>query len=308
MQRQERLVVLVGLDHEEIVAGDPRVAAPGAHPSARDAGGREPGRGKRLGGHHGRGRLAVRARRPPPSAPPDQRRPAPPSAAPPAARARAPGRAPDGRPAPPRSPPPRGRPRGARDRVPARSARPSRRRRPRPPDRCRSRSRRRPRAGRRSSASALMPAPPTPTKWTGRLSVGVNRSHGGCANVSNCCRVLKVGSGRRASIILTLCLGGVGPAAGERPRGHGVSTLRMPSRSPRPRRGWPGSSPLGSSAPRRPPRARARCASDGRRRRSEAAPARWEAPGAQLRHRDHARPRTPRRPPHSHRPWDPENR
>ena len=42
MQREKRLVVLVGLDHEEVVARQPGVAAPGAHPPAGDPGGRSP--------------------------------------------------------------------------------------------------------------------------------------------------------------------------------------------------------------------------------------------------------------------------
>jgi hypothetical protein len=61
IEREEGLIVLIRLDHEEAVAGHPRVASPGTHPPAGDAGGIESCGGERLGGHHRGGRLAVGA-------------------------------------------------------------------------------------------------------------------------------------------------------------------------------------------------------------------------------------------------------
>jgi hypothetical protein len=74
MQREKGLVVLVGLDDEEVVAGDQGVAAPGTHPPAGDAGRRQAGGGQSLGRHHGRRGLAMRARHRHRAGAPDQRR------------------------------------------------------------------------------------------------------------------------------------------------------------------------------------------------------------------------------------------
>ena len=61
VEREERLVVLVGLDHEEVVAVDQSVSAPGRDPPARQSRGMQAGRGQGFGGHDRGGGLAVGA-------------------------------------------------------------------------------------------------------------------------------------------------------------------------------------------------------------------------------------------------------
>ena len=61
VEREERLVVLVGLDHEELVAVDQSVSAPGRDPPARQSRGMQAGRGQGFGGHDRRGGLSVGA-------------------------------------------------------------------------------------------------------------------------------------------------------------------------------------------------------------------------------------------------------
>jgi hypothetical protein len=61
-EREERPIVFVGLHHVRVERPRAEVAPPRANASARHASGIEAGRGKRVGGHHRGGRLAVRAR------------------------------------------------------------------------------------------------------------------------------------------------------------------------------------------------------------------------------------------------------
>jgi hypothetical protein len=61
MERQERLIVFVGLDHEQVVAVDVRVPAPGRDPPACEPRGVQAGRGQGFGGHDRRGGLSVGA-------------------------------------------------------------------------------------------------------------------------------------------------------------------------------------------------------------------------------------------------------
>jgi hypothetical protein len=74
MQCEEGLVVLVGLDHEQVVARDACVPAPRAHPASGDPGRGKASRCERLGGHDGGRGLAVRARDRHRTRPADQRR------------------------------------------------------------------------------------------------------------------------------------------------------------------------------------------------------------------------------------------
>lgn len=62
LQGEERLVVFIGLDHEEVVAVEQRVATPGGNAATGESRRMEPSAAKRLGGHDGRSGLAVRTR------------------------------------------------------------------------------------------------------------------------------------------------------------------------------------------------------------------------------------------------------
>ena len=60
-QREEGAVVFVGFDDEQLVAAAAQIPSPRGHASADDAGRVPPGGGERLGGHDGGRRLSVRA-------------------------------------------------------------------------------------------------------------------------------------------------------------------------------------------------------------------------------------------------------
>jgi hypothetical protein len=64
VQRQKCLVELVGLDHEEILACHPSIAAPGTHPATGNAGRVEAGGRESLGGHDRGSGLPVGTRNP----------------------------------------------------------------------------------------------------------------------------------------------------------------------------------------------------------------------------------------------------
>jgi hypothetical protein len=61
LEGEKRLIVFVGLDHVERIAGDSRVPAPRPDPSAGDPCRIAPRCRERFGGHHSRRGLSVRA-------------------------------------------------------------------------------------------------------------------------------------------------------------------------------------------------------------------------------------------------------
>ncbi len=173
MQGQKRLIELVGFHHEQLVACHQRIAPPAAHSATGNAGGIEPGRGQRFSRHHRRGGLAVR--------PGDAHRVG--------ALDQLGQRHLAGHDRQPQLPGPLqlrvgGRHRGGDDdgsgtgkmgrrRVPGTAPTPSARRSPAPDESTSHPLTATPRR-QAMSASALIPAPPIPMKWTVRLSEGLN--------------------------------------------------------------------------------------------------------------------------------------